>query len=111
MSETTTLRFEGASDDTFGWQQDEYDNCASGRPIVWEVRTPDGAGLHVWGIYGADAPVRIACWTVGVQQLNEDVPMPDWPVRLETATNGYSPVLVIEVPSEDVAVRCLNANA
>lgn len=40
---------------------------------------------------------------IGVAQLGEDQPIPDWPIRYLTAGNGYSPVLVIEAP-EDVTV-------
>ncbi len=40
---------------------------------------------------------------IGVAQLGENQPIPDWPMKFRTAENGYSPALVIETP-EDVTV-------
>lgn len=106
---TKPLRFEGQSDDTFGEYgrtMEDYDNCASGKPIVFGVVDRTEAGLLVWGQYGGrDRPEGAPpCWVVGVQQLEEDAPLPDWPMRFETASNGYSPALVIDAP-EGVVVR------
>jgi len=101
------LRFHGYSDDTFGEYastNDDFDNCASGDPIVWRVTAPDGAGLFVWGLYSfREAPKAVpGCWVVGVQQLDEDVSIPPWPMRF-----GYSASLVIEAP-EGTKVVCMN---
>jgi hypothetical protein len=92
------LRFEGHSDDTFGEYgrvNEDYDNCASGKPIVFKVTAPDGDGLHVVGQYAVGA---VGCWSVGVQPLDEDTPIPTWPMRFVLAERGYSPALIIEAP-------------
>lgn len=44
---------------------------------------------------------------IGVQQLEEDEPIPDWPMSWGVTDRGYSPRLTIDVP-DDVEVRCLN---
>lgn len=98
---TVQLRFQGHSDDTFGEygvSQIDADNNANGKPIVFRVTSLD-AGLRVYGFYGGVhfPPHSPPCWIIGIQQLDEDVPIPDWPIKFETADSGYSPVLVIEV--------------
>ena len=105
------LKFEGHSDDTFGeygWTSDDYDCCASGAMIVFRV-TAGEEGLHVCGQYsGKQWPREMpGCWVVGVQPLDEDVPLPKWPMRFESGDSGYSPRLVIDAP-EGVSVECLN---
>lgn len=37
---------------------------------------------------------------IGVAQLGEGQPIPDWPMKYRTAENGYSPELIIEVPED-----------
>ena len=37
---------------------------------------------------------------LGISQIEEDVPLPDWPIRWETAKNGYSPLLIVEAPDD-----------
>lgn len=108
-----TLQFQGYSDDTFGEYgvtNDDYDCCANGKPIVWMLDdTASDDGMLVVGQYSGrdwldDQP---GCWLIGIQQLDEDVPLPAWPMRWSTAENGYSPSLEIDVP-DSVAVKCLN---
>lgn len=104
-----TLRFEGYSDDTFGESttREVYDNCASGRPIifkVWSAKANDG--LYVVGQY---CPGPLTGWMIGVGRLNEDDDehMPDWPIRFQSGLDQqrtYSPQLIIEAP-DDVTVE------
>ena len=109
-----TLRFEGASDDTFGeyaHTRDDYDNCASGKPIDWLVTAPGvPGGLIVTGQYGREANADVSMsWQIGVAAHdpdNTDAPLPPWPMRIERSERPYSPSLVIEVP-DGVQVRCL----
>jgi hypothetical protein len=94
------LQFFGCSDDTFG----EYgrtslthDNCASGKPIRFLVQNGTDR-LIVVGQY-KDAPG--ASWTVGVDMVDEDVPLPPWPIRIRAGKGdecGYSPTLEIDAP-------------
>lgn len=102
------LSFQGHSDDTFGEygrSNQDSDNCATGRPIVFKVVCPDGAGLHVWGLYGVGQSPRDApgCWVIGIQQLDEDVPLPDWRMRWYSA--GYSPILEIYAPADAIVTE------
>ena len=112
MSVFRELRFEGHSDDTFGeygWFREDYDCCASGAMIVFKVTDPRGNGLHVCGQYsGKQWPDAMpGCWLVGIQQLEEDVPLPNWPMRWEMSDAGYSPTLFVSVPIGSKMV-CLN---
>jgi len=108
------LRFIGNIDDTFGeygWSRDEYDNCASGEPIEWEVMDAEGKGVLVIGQY---SNANNGAWTIGVtpwhnHRKKEDPVMPPWAMRFEQPGQGeapYSPVLVIEAP-DDISIRCL----
>lgn len=105
------LKFQGHSDDTFGEYghfNDDHDNCANGSPIVFKVEVPEAnlepdaqrEGLFVWGLYGpVKAPKSTpGCWVIGLQQLDEDVPLPSWPMRWEISERGYSPVLILDAP-------------
>jgi hypothetical protein len=107
-----TLRFEGHSDDTFGevaHTKDDYDNCASGKPIEYLVLGPDKSqGLIVTGQH---CPGNSGGWLIGVANYDPDyadLAMPRWPIRIEPQSyrNGFNPSLVIEAP-DGVEVRCL----
>jgi hypothetical protein len=109
------LHFEGYSDDTFGevlHARDDYDNCASGKPIDYLVTAPGvPGGLVVTGQHGRDCAGDVSVsWQIGVAPYDpdhEDTPPPAWPMRFERSERGYSLRLVIEAP-EGVEVRCLN---
>jgi hypothetical protein len=102
------LHFEGGSDDTFGEYNtlsDDYDNCASGKPIRWLVTAPDGESLIVFGQF---CPNPAMGWMIGVARADEDddTALPKWPMRFERGEREYSPRLVIEAP-DGVKIRCL----
>lgn len=93
---STTYCFNGYSDDTFGEYgvtNDDYDNCASGKPIRWRLTDEQGNGLLVIGQYGCNG----ADWLIGVEPL-DDGPLPPWPIRIEQSDVPYSPALIIEAP-------------
>jgi hypothetical protein len=106
-----TLRFEGYSDDTFGeyaHANDDYDNCASRKPIQYAVVDPKtGLGVVVTGQYCYG---RSTSWMIGVANYHPDdgKEFPDWPMELTKMYGRFadSPVLKIEAP-EGVDVRCL----
>ena len=92
------MRFEfyGSSDDNFCWHNGtSSDEISSYRgPAICKVlddRLLDG--LFVVGHYapGEGTP---GCWSVGIMQLDEDVPLPDWKYSFES--RNYTTVLVIE---------------
>lgn len=64
------LKFGRYSDDTSGEvtpRGDDYDNCASGRPIRWRVWSPkEDAGVVV----GQHCPNGCDGWLVGVSPLD-----------------------------------------
>jgi hypothetical protein len=105
-----TCKFEGFSDYTFGEHNafnDDHDNCANGKPIVWKLTSGpacDMQGMYVIGQYnGNDFPESLpGCWTIGVMQLDEDIPLPAWPMEFAKGTLGYSPRLIIDVPDNAV---------
>lgn len=106
-----TLRFEGHSDDTFGEVahfKDDYDNCASGDPITYLVKLPaERGGVLVTGQYCR--PGFDVCWQISVASydpLHDDLPLPDWPMRIERGDRHYSPALVIEAP-DGVTISCI----
>jgi hypothetical protein len=109
---SVTLRFEGYSDDTFGEVdrfQDDFDNCASGKPIEYLVHDPaSGLGVVVTGQF---CPGNSGSWLIGVANHDpesDDVDFPRWPMRLEPQRyrNGFNPSLVIEAP-DGVTLTCL----
>lgn len=107
-----TLRFEGYSDDTFGevlHTKDDYDNCASGKPIEYLVTDP-ATGLAIV-VTGQHCPGNSGSWLIGVANHDpdsKDRDFPRWPMRIEAQDyrNGFQPSLVIEAP-EGVTLRCL----
>jgi len=92
---TKELRVYGASDDLIefaGAHREEY-NAESG---VFDVlgEKSDGVRVHV-ECTGAGT------WSVGVSQIDEDFPLPDWNIRVRQGTTAeayYSAVLVMDVP-------------
>ena len=107
-----TYAFEGYSDDTFGEYavtNDDYDNCANGKPIEYLLRdTETGQGVVIRGQY--DNPE--GGWVVGVgtyDPCSEDSPIPDWPMRVLPSTRTpYSPRLEIDAP-DSCELVCLTS--
>lgn len=103
-----TITIYGSSDDLVeveiqgedgqkGFEAGAYDR---GRTIF--LTMPDGTGMRVYAEY-SPTDLGGGVWMIGVAQLGEDQPIPDWPMKFRTAENGYSPALVIETP-ESVTV-------
>ncbi len=93
------LRFSGSSDDNFeieGALRDEISKFDH-HGLQFKLSSSEGQ-LLVVGIYGESAPGAV--WTVGIAPVEEDVPIPEWPVKVRLAENGYSTELEIEVPDD-----------
>ncbi len=45
------------------------------------------------------------CWSIGICQIDEDVPIPQWESSFSTHEKGYSVVLTIQVPDDTVLVQ------
>ncbi len=111
-----TLIFGGCGDDTFGEitpRGDDFDNCASGRPIEWLIESKEtGERLLVVGQY---APGGASGWLIGIAPANDDddMPIPAWPYRLRPPCGDeptYSPVLEVDAP-DDATLRCLQRSS
>ena len=110
-----TVRFQiyGASDDlveTNGISGcDEFgayplNNEPSGFAGSFVLAGPGGS-MRILAFY---APFSVGpCWTFAPMQMDEDVPFPDWPLRIHSGkpARGYSTVLEIDVPVGTVLVR------
>lgn len=107
-----TFRFQGHSDDTFGeyaQTDDDYDNCASGQPIQYELKMPDGAGIIVTGLY-CNPINKGDGWMIGVNTIDEKKPIHDWTLELHPSHEGYRNQLTVVAP-DDAQLRCLNRTA
>jgi hypothetical protein len=101
-----TLKFEGYSDDTFSevaFNSISHDNCANGKPIVFEVTSEEDEmkeGLFVVGIYNCPALPRglPGSWLIGIQPLYDEGGLPDWNARFTDGDCDYSPCLELDVP-------------
>lgn len=106
-----TFKFQGYSDDTFGEYaitNEDYDNCASGKPIQFELKTPDGAGIVITGLY-CNQINKGDGWMIGVNTINEDKPI-DWEVSMNPSHEGYRNQLIVIAP-DDAELVCLNLSA
>lgn len=109
-----TFTFQGNSDDTFGEYNvtsDDYDNCASGKPIEFLI-TAEGVpgGVLVTGQY---ALRDLASWEISIASYDpqgDDIPLPDWPITFQRSDRGYSPLLIIGAP-DNAVLRCLTREA
>ena len=46
-----------------------------------------------------------SCWMIGISQVEEDVPLPQWPMRWSTHKRLYSPLLEIDVPNGTIITQ------
>ena len=92
-----TLIFKGYSDDTFGEfgvTNEDVDNCGSGKPIQCVI-SAEGTQLVITGQYGL---YKQGSWSVGVTPPDEELPTPDWAVRVRF--EDYTAVVEVDVPDE-----------
>lgn len=99
-----TLQFYGASDNLFEVEgpgiRDEI-GCYD-RPGIYKVISNSGR-LFVIGEY---AVANEATWMVGVQQADEDIPLPAWPIRFVAKSPvSYSPMLELDVPDDTIVIH------
>lgn len=104
------LHFNGYSGDTFGEYNltgEDYDNCASGKPIRCIIDCREKGRLTVIGKYQNNG-----CWAVGVYKVDEDNPMPNWDIKIiECPDCPYSTMAVIRIPDvkkEEVHLQWFN---
>lgn len=97
------LQFYGASDDLF-----EMDSSLKGEenefsPNEAVILDGEEEGMVVFAQY---SPGRNACWGIGISQIEDDAPLPNWPMKFKTGkpSRGYSVVFEVEVP-DNVVIR------
>jgi len=94
--------FYGASDDLFeieGAFREEFP-CYDGTHV--KLLDQHGLGVMVFAYYALKniAPT----WMIGLSPIDENAPMPDWPVSYKIHENGYSAELTIQVPDDVMIV-------
>lgn len=91
---TKQLRFYGGSDDMFELEGDisEEIDCPSA-PGIYHLKSAEGEMLVVAHY------LRNGCWSIGIAQVDEEIPVPKWPVSYSLA-HTYSVMLTIEVPDD-----------
>lgn len=94
-----TIEFRGYSDDTFGWYPmgseadgDDHDDCATFTVRTYVVEH-ESQRMAVTGVYGTGC-----MWSVGIAPMDDDEPLPDWPMRWRFT--DYSAVLSLTVPDD-----------
>lgn len=109
-----TLKFYGVSDDIFaceciggGASLNREAGCFT-EGAAYLLKAGDGQ-MAVFAQY-ALPPLMFGSWSIGISLAAEGIPLPSWPMRIETAeANGYptprvySPVIIIECP-DDISV-------
>ena len=101
LPEAQVLKIYGHSDDSFCVEYSDgkgvsHDDAGQGLLRTWRVKAPDGTGLHISGRY----PVSGAVWMIGISQLDEEKPLPPWPMRWDA--EDYTVVLWLHVPAGTV---------
>lgn len=96
-----TVKFYGASDDLVEIEgikgEDEFyfhPTCESEKGIGLSQAFLVGSGaggLKVYAIYDG-------CWHFSIGPIDEDIEMPQWPIRYSLYESGYSVLLEIDVP-------------
>lgn len=97
-------RFEGHSDNIFveyGVTNQECGNWEKDKPIQYEIKTPEGVGVIVTGIY------KRHCWMIGVEAISENKSVSDWTFELKPSHKNYCNLLVVKAP-DDAELTCLN---
>lgn len=97
MSQTAT--FYGASDDLIeveGVKGGDEFSASAGDGLV-QAKFNLGGKMRVYAIYDG-------CWMFAVGQVDEEIALPDWPVRttqkLKGKKCGYTTLMEIDVPDD-----------
>lgn len=106
------LKFYGSSDDLFeieGGKRGEPNEISPSSCVrLFCDRT--GLGMIVNATY---APAKGSpCWAIGICQIDEDKPLPDWDVKFTTGapSGGYSVVLNVEAPDDVIMTEIPHYN-
>ena len=92
----------GYSDDVLYFQMDNFNDevdCVDSEVHVQIMDTVQDGGVRLIWRYG----IRHAMWSVDVERVGEDRPIP-WPVVITNGDRSYSPRVTIDYPSTDLVV-------
>lgn len=110
-----TLRMYGASDDLIEASgvagaieasgvagADEFGAWCSGEIAATFVL---GGRMRIHALY-----TKVGCWGFAISQVDEDVQLPDWPIRISQYNDGirpsgYSTLLEIDVPDDATLIK------
>ena len=90
-----TAKFYGASDDLIEVEgvkgADEFNVVAAG-PHIASFNL--GGKMRIHALYDG-------CWSFAVSQVDEEIPLPDWPIRISQSKDSkYSTCLEVDVPDD-----------
>lgn len=96
----TQLTLRGFSDDTVEYELDDladeiYDPSGS---LMLRVEAPDGQAMRIWAVYKDDV------WAFAALQVAEDVPLPDWEIRVDQSPDCLYSTRVTMIVPEGTAV-------
>lgn len=88
------IKVYGASDDLVeieGDVRDEIGSTGGGQVIIGD----EAGGIRIVAKYAVAKGIGV--WRLGVEPIDEDVPVP-WPVRVEQTERGYSLAVIVDCP-------------
>ncbi len=103
-----TIHFEGASDDLVEvagpcfyngkvWPEGEEWGAWADHDLAKKIVLVDehnNVRMRVYALY-----TDVACWTFAPGMVEEDQPLPDWPIRIVSGSlHGYGLALEVDVP-------------
>lgn len=101
-----TLRMYGASDDLVE---------AEGVPGADEFGAEGSHDIAATFVLGGKMRIHalythVGCWGFAISQVDEDVQLPDWPIRISQYNDGirpggYSTLLEVDVPDDATLIR------
>lgn len=90
------IKIYGASNDLINVEgckgADQFSSYADGR-LMWrgDLVAPNNGQMRIYGIYDG-------CWHFSIGQVDEDVPLPSWPVLISQHERGRSTLVEINAP-------------
>jgi hypothetical protein len=104
-----TFRFYGASDDLFEMECNSKDiqDDEMSEDECYELTSFGDQGVETMIVAAKYCPSNTTCWMIGVVPTDEDIPIPNWPMRFSLSERGYSAQLEIDAP-DNTTVRVLS---
>lgn len=102
------VEFRGEGDDIFGFAVlgagdkriagDDHDDCAEMTVRAYRIESVStGTAVIVVGVYGR---CPAGTWAIGISPDDEDVAIPVWAEQPRFKTDGYTPVMTLEIPDD-----------